>query len=54
MICGWVKVRKVEKLGGSCVWMRTCLRYCVNGCDKRLGERLCVRLGDLKGGLTHK
>ena len=35
-----------EKLGLG----KNCLRYCGSGCDKRLGERLCARLGDLKVG----
>ena len=31
---------------------RNCLMCCVSGCDERLDERACVRLGELKVGLV--
>ena len=45
-------VRKEDKLGEMLGLGESCLRYCVSGWDKKLGEsqRLWVRLGDLKVG----
>ena len=34
------------------VWVKGSYRYCVSACDKRMGERLCVSLVDLKVGFV--
>jgi hypothetical protein len=44
----WSRKGRVRSWAKGGVWVKACLRYCVSACDKRLGERLCVRLGDLK------
>ena len=47
-MCGWVKKGRMKSWVKGGVWVKACLRYCVSGYYKMFGERLCVRLGELK------